>query len=569
MSTWSSKSVAETVKDISSNVFVLPVIQRRLVWGEEKIELIFDTLLKGNSFGGIMVLEEEKGKEPLFEYREFSADGTPIKSKKISHELDKGQYFVIDGQQRLQSFYIGLMGSYNGKVLYFNLNNNYRDLEFDFKFSIDPKKLPSTKKDDDNVSTRTIWYPVAKLFSHLKNTNDDRQVSREIANELEIRDDIEKQYIADNIWSFYKSIFSNPSIGLCTVIINRSLDKTSNKQRIVELFRRLNDGGTRLSAFDLVASILKGFAWEMESFLDNIIEKYHDIGISQDEIIKLIFILQNDHQKQPVNITVADAEFTIKNKKRIENALKATENFLQTSNLYGYFKSANRSTIPLYFIAYNLFHKKISDDDILTYYDRFDIANKDYCECYKWLYESLLNGVFKSRGAGWIPYTTGVRKILEVMKVNSGNIFPRKEIYDVYREHPLHFFKTSIKDIELDYYDASFVYYLIYDKQCVVRLQDEDHIHPQHILEKKGFEWDDINSIANFQLIDRNTNRGSKNAKELHNWIKEDVANKTFYLSRHLIPPEEYLWKSDNFLDFIKKRRSMIAEKLKNAIKID
>lgn len=569
MSIWESKTVSDTMKEISNDIFVLPIIQRRLVWNEEKMELIFDTLLKGNSFGGIMVLEEEKGNEALFEHREFSLDGSPVKSKKESNNLNQNQYFVIDGQQRLQSFYIGLTGSYNGKLLYYNLNSNYGDLEFDFKFINDPKKLPLKKKNDNGNSTTNIWYPVKKLFSRLKKTNNDRQVTEEIVYELKINDTSIQKSIGDNIWQFYRGVFNNSSIGISKVIINRSLDKIANKQRIVELFRRLNDGGTKLSAFDLVASILKGFEWEMESFLDNIIEQYQNIGISQDEIIKLIFILQNDHKKQLVDISAADAEFTINKRVRIENSLKATEEFLHTSKLYEYFRTGNRSTIPLYFIAYNLFHKKISDDDILEYYNNFDIKNEDYIECHKWIYTSLLNGVFKSRGAGWIPYKTGVRKILEVMKEEAGNAFPRRKIYKIYREHPLNFFQPKIKEDHLDYYDSSFIYFLIYEKQRVVRLQDEDHIHPRHILEEKDIDWEDINSIANFQLLDYGTNRGIKNGKELYDWINKYIKDKDFYLKRHLIPEDESLWKSENFEKFIEERKSLIVSKLKSTRKPD
>ena len=56
MANWESKTVSEVISKISDNYYVLPVIQRRLVWDEDKMELLFDTLLKGNSFGGIMVL---------------------------------------------------------------------------------------------------------------------------------------------------------------------------------------------------------------------------------------------------------------------------------------------------------------------------------------------------------------------------------------------------------------------------------------------------------------------------------------------------------------------------------
>jgi hypothetical protein len=70
------------------------------------------------------------------------------------------------------------------------------------------------------------------------------------------------------------------------------------RQRIVELFRRLMMAEQDLSSFDLVASILKGFSWEMEGFLKEMLEKYQDIGLSQDNLIKLIFLLARQSQQR-------------------------------------------------------------------------------------------------------------------------------------------------------------------------------------------------------------------------------------------------------------------------------
>jgi uncharacterized protein with ParB-like and HNH nuclease domain len=131
MAIWKTYRVSDIISDISDEKFVLPVIQRPLVWEEEKMELLFDTLLKGDSFGGIMVIEEEKDSVPLFNFRPFTKDGEVIPSRQIA-KLTQLQNFVIDGQQRLQSFYIGLKGSINGKVLYFDLFSDFNWYLFNF-----------------------------------------------------------------------------------------------------------------------------------------------------------------------------------------------------------------------------------------------------------------------------------------------------------------------------------------------------------------------------------------------------------------------------------------------------
>jgi hypothetical protein len=56
----------------------LPVVQRRFVWEPEKIELLFDAVLKGDVFRGIMVLKEQSGEVPRFESRPFARQGETI-----------------------------------------------------------------------------------------------------------------------------------------------------------------------------------------------------------------------------------------------------------------------------------------------------------------------------------------------------------------------------------------------------------------------------------------------------------------------------------------------------------
>ena len=56
---WDSKTVNDVVTKIKSDVYVLPVIQRGFVWDEYEMLLLFNSLLKGYSFGSIIGLEEQ------------------------------------------------------------------------------------------------------------------------------------------------------------------------------------------------------------------------------------------------------------------------------------------------------------------------------------------------------------------------------------------------------------------------------------------------------------------------------------------------------------------------------
>lgn len=560
MATWKAFRVSDIISEIESEKFVLPVIQRRLVWDEDKMETLFDTLLKGDSFGGVMVIEEDKDSKPLFNFRPFTRDGSVIQSRQVDR-LSQLQNFVIDGQQRLQTFYIGLKGSINGKVLFFDLFSDYNS-EFEFKFENNTSKLPKQSKDNaDRIIPDHNWYLVSGLLQRLKETNDEDQVSDEIIKAQDITDSKQKTHIQKNVKAFYKNVLNAEAIGISKVVVNKSFDEVANRQRIVELFRRLNDGGTKLSPFDLVASILKGFAWEMEGFLEETLKSYEEIGLTQDNLIKLIFLLQDNHKKEMASIEGADACFAIDNRDRIKSTLQGLKAFLIESGLYNYYKDGNRSFIPLFFIAYHLFNKPISNEDVAKFFKDFDAGNTEFPKMKKWIFHSLLNGVFRSKGAGWIPYKTGIRKLLEEIQKHKKADFPTDQLFQVYANHPIKF-TTSYTISNLDELDYSFLFYLIYDCNQTIRIQDIDHILPKSILETLNIESEKINSIKNYQLLDYGTNRGAKNANPFKQWINNDVSDKAAFVKRHLIPADETIWTEDKFEDFTTARASLILNKI-------
>ena len=561
MATWKPYRIADAISEIENDKFVLPVIQRRLVWDEEKMELLFDTILKGNAFGGIIVIEEEKESKPLFSFRKFTKTGEPLSSITVE-SLSQNQFFVIDGQQRLQSLYIGLAGSMNHKVLYFDLYSDYNNTEYEFKFENDYAKLPkSLKETEERPIKEHLWYLASDLLRKLKETNDEDPVAENIIAAKKVTEDNLKTHIQKNVKAFYKNIVTAECLGISKVTINKTKNETDNRQKIVELFRRLNDGGTKLSSFDLVASILKGFEWEMEAFLEQTLKEYEEIGLNQDNLIKLIFLLQDNHVKEMSAIEASDAQFAIASKERIEKVLKALKAFLIHAKLHDYYKEGNRSFIPLFFVCYHLFHKAISSDELEHYFDNFDANNPEFNRIYRWVYHSLLNGVFKSKGAGWIPYKTGIKKILEKIKNYKNLPFPTQELFDVYLSHPIVFTQDYNID-NLNRLDTSFLYYIMYDRSQTIRQNDIDHIHPKSLLEANGTEWNKINNVINYQLLDFGTNRGEKNGKPLKEWLEKGVENKPLYLNRHLIPESEDFWGIERYDGFLAERCRLIMDKI-------
>ena len=562
MANWESLTIRDVVAKIKDNQIVLPVIQRRLVWDTNKMSLLFDSFLKGNAVGAIICIEEEKDSTPLFAFREFTKDGNPTRSFEVDN-LSQGQWFVIDGQQRLQSVYIGLAGNYNGKRMFFDLFSDYQNQEYDFDFTNTAEPLPKENKERGGIN-ETLWYSADDLFRRLADTNDDSQVAEEIIAKKSINAEDKKKSVEKNVNAFYRSIFSGNSIGISKVSVNKSKDKIYNRQRIVELFRRLNDGGTRLSAYELVASTLKGFDPRMESFLESMTEQHDSIGLNQDKLLKTLLILRDTPNKEMADLTVEDADFIVKNRDRIEKTFDAVRQFLELTKLTAWYADKNRSFIPMYFVAYHIFHSDCLTDKLPTLFARFDTSDVSFANMRRWIHLSLLNGVFSdARGTGWIARRTGIKKIHAVMQRNRKKDFPVVDLFATYTAHPLRFSSSITKD-NLSAFDQNYLFHLLYDCQKTFRTEDIDHVHPKSRLLVARIEETDIDNVANYQLLESNTNRNDKRAKELADWIEncvEDV-NREGYLKRHCIPIDKELWKTENFACFLEERKRLIAEKL-------
>ena len=554
MAEWKEYKIKDIVESIGIHDYVLPVIQRRLVWTEEKMTLLFDSLLKKNAFGGVMVLEQLHGLKPLFAMRDFlqafTIDTSLSTTRNQDSPLGRTTYFVIDGQQRMQTFYIGLTGSFEGKILYFNLYSDGRD-EFEFAFSNDENKLPKQEKDEMGNEKGKFWYSVPTLYAKFAYDGLSlSSVSNEIIKSSQITDEKKSDVVRQNIENFYLSVFQEECIGIAIVTRDGDLDDADNRQKMVDLFQRLNNGGTILSAFDLMASTLKGLDWQMEAFLDKA-QDFSDIGITQNELIKLVFILQDTPAKNLANIELKDTEFALNNQERIFNALIALRKFLTLSKLENYYLSSRRSAVPLYMATYHIYHRtSVATQFLPNYFDNDVTGNPDFSNLKRWFYLSLLNGVFKGRMAGWVSEKTGLKKVSNLLKNYKNRTFPVTEIFNkVYQEHGLRF-SEDISLARLAVWDMDFLFYIIYDFEKHTRQVDVDHIHPKSIL--AGIVLPEkINCVENFQLIDIPTNRGDKNGKTLEEWIDNvEYVHKDEYIKRHLIPDREF-WSIDKYATFL------------------
>ena len=68
----------------------------------------------------------------------------------------------------------------------------------------------------------------------------------------------------------------------------------------------------------------------METFLDETLEEYNAIGLTQDNLIKLIFILRDNPTREMIEIEAEDAKFAVDNKERIKKYFKSFKGIIET-----------------------------------------------------------------------------------------------------------------------------------------------------------------------------------------------------------------------------------------------
>ncbi|WGK68460.1 DUF262 domain-containing protein [Candidatus Haliotispira prima] len=117
-------SLMEVIDALEKRQLMLPLFQRPFVWSEEQVCDLFDSLWQGYPIGHIMLLEQappdlEKRLQCCFfhartgsQHQEENLEQRRREAQIFEGPEVAGHHLVLDGQQRLFAFFIGIGGSY-------------------------------------------------------------------------------------------------------------------------------------------------------------------------------------------------------------------------------------------------------------------------------------------------------------------------------------------------------------------------------------------------------------------------------------------------------------------------
>jgi hypothetical protein len=562
------------LKGVEEHQYILPAIQREFVWGADQICQLFDSLLQGYPFGTFLFWKIEPEQQSQYQFYDFVQNYHQRDSYhcELIEELpNKALTAVLDGQQRMTALNIGLRGSYAWRIsgkwwtndsafperhLYLNLLGE-PDLEtgsqYQFEFL--------TQEQLARASVGECWFKVPRAF------DEDRDA---LTDELdEIADKEQRAKARSTLRDLLRVIHDKD-------IISYYEETNQDLERVLNIFIRMNSGGTALSYSDLLLSIAVA-QWkkldarqEIHSIVDEMNAEGDGFAFSKDLVLKAGLMLADIgsvgfkvENFNKANMAKLEAQW-----QSIRNALMLTVRLLASFGFNGQNLRADSAILP---IAYYLYARSLDDG----YLSRSEFA-ADREAVRKWFVRSLLkaSGIW---GSGLDTLLTDLR---EVLKDKAADGFPVAELEAAMtrRGKTLVFSDEEIDELCELPYGGKTTFALL--SVLFPGFDFSQHFHVDHIfpkgrftktkLMKAGFAeehietlLDQCNRLPNLQLLVGSINN-EKRQKMPAEWYQaqwpDELARKQ-YLENQAIQnlPDDLL----GFPDFYQQRKTTLKARIK------
>ncbi|WP_258099549.1 DUF262 domain-containing protein [Marinoscillum pacificum] len=206
---WNLKKV---IGEIENGNMKIPRFQRGYVWERSKIVKLLNSIYAQYPIGSFFIWMANK------QYKNFSRE---IDGLNLPTDPESNLYsFILDGQQRITSLYVALRGKNLNNTDYASICFNLEKAEF---------QIPRLKTEKHNI-------PAFKLF--------DTKEYGAVLKEYTLYD-VENDTNYSEVWSECLQVFSDYPISIIKTL-------KMDLEEVVDIFERINQGGKRLSLFDLV-----------------------------------------------------------------------------------------------------------------------------------------------------------------------------------------------------------------------------------------------------------------------------------------------------------------------------
>jgi 5-methylcytosine-specific restriction endonuclease McrA len=545
-------SVISLLNQIKNDEIVLPGIQRDFVWPPDKIIRLLDSMLRGYPVG-IVLLWETYGD---IQYRSFVKDYRPDNAFTYSENTQRKRIkLVLDGQQRLQSLYIALYGTYQGKLLYFDVlsGKDADDLSedrflFHFLTVQRAQELNDVAKDK---KARGHLVHVGQLFTMSAVAR--KGLEKQLTAELALADE-DSVRLGLNLSRFEDALSKDESIlKVSTIDENLPNDSPYRKSEadVLEIFVRINREGTPLSRSDLVFSMLKLNWRESAEALPDFVRKVNQgnsFDLDTDFVVRCLFAVSDlgtrvelDTLRRKSNVDALRRNF-----QACCEAIAAAVDFLVTKcwSESSLVLGGSNTFVPLVYYLFRSPNREVPNDQLDNL--RRVVLLFAFARPFSRYADSRLGAYIRS---DMKPVFDGGGRQLD---------FEKARVYVRYWERV-----GSLGDlIEANQLlTLHLVQRLTGAKVQYLRNSPEiDHIFPRSILREKGFDEEEVNDVANFWILAQHKNRNKSNQHPKQYFA--DVSDKE--LERALI--DRTMLDYRQYRSFLKWRKEAMTKRLRRML---
>ena len=566
MKKYEAITVNNAVKHISDNSYCLPIIQRGYVWEPKKIELLFDSIMRGYPIGTFLFWELNDKILKTIQFFEFIKYGSEnIQSadtkNRINSNIQNELIGVLDGQQRLTSLYIGLCSKYIIQKKGFKKENNENEVEKYLYLDItsinkpDKEELLNVNKkvfdfrflSIDEAEKESKWFKVSDITGSKTKIN---EIKKAYPNKV---DTIENNY------NRLKKVITKEKIISVITLKNEDLSE------VLEIFERTNSFGKSLKKTDLLFS--------------TIVSSWSDGYDKMNNLLKIINGKQNLNGKFDINYIVQSSIVLIgespkikisslkqKNIDKIKDAWPDIEKSIIKSadlvsklNMFSSTIKSINALIPINYYCY----KRLNGKSINKYKNNIR----------RYLQLSTIKGIFG------VHADTALSDMIKAIDDKSIKTWDIDELYNVKIDGEFSF-RVNEEDIDrLISYDKGdyslFTLSVLYEGKIHINEEDyeQDHMHPQTPFKKEiAINFPNLseqerrkliklnNKVPNLQLLTKDEN-DSKSDTPLIKYIEKKGRNKIKFL-----PDCSYEVKK--FKQFYEKRNTLLKKELMKKFKV-
>ncbi|WP_222616637.1 DUF262 domain-containing protein [Undibacterium umbellatum] len=573
-------TIKKAIDNIRKRNYVLPSIQREFVWDTDQIETLFDSLMRDYPISTFLFWKVDKSKIKDFQFYEFlkkyhEKDNRHNRKAELENEDDI--IAILDGQQRMTSMYVALTGSYAKKMPYFHKNSAHAypekklylnllkqsedlEMEYDFKFL--------TEKEAES-SEGHFWFECGKILDITDMGKSSMYLMKNNLMNTSVYSEQESEFAINTLNAFFNVVHQKGTISFY-------LEEGEELDKVLQIFIRINSGGTKLSYSDLLLSIATA-QWKekdarevIHEFVDDINKIGDGFSFNKDIVLKACLVLADFDVKFKVdNFTKENMSIIEKQWDQTSAALRAA---IELVAKFGYNRDnliATNTIIPLaYFIYKNNF-----ENQILHSAQR----DADRRAIREWLARVLLKGVFGGQPDSIYP---AMRDLIN----KCPGRFPLHEIIEHYkgRRKSISFSSDDIKNLlDLQYGQAKTycALTLLYPGLNFNFKYHQDHIHPKSQFTKRNLKkvgiseehidsyLSEFNNLSNLQLLQATQNI-EKSDKPFADWLDKNIGgqlDRESFLMQNHIKLDQSLSFFD-FIEFIDNRKKALATQLSNLL---